>query len=101
MAMTSRKGRMRFRVTGLEDRLDKELNKDGLQVVSFAGKEKISDLFHFEIDLTCGSPSIDLAKVVGNPALLSFDGPQGPRHIHGIVSRLQLRERGAARTTYR
>jgi len=83
-------------VTGLEDGLDKELNKDGLQVVSFLGKEKISDLFHFEIDFYLRVALARSGQGARKPAQLSFDGPQGPRYVHGMVSRLQLRDRGRA-----
>ena len=54
-----------------------------LRVVRFAGREAISTLFEFRLEVA--SETVPLADLVGQPALLKIDGLEGVRHVHGFV----------------
>ncbi|HEX5753974.1 MAG TPA: type VI secretion system tip protein TssI/VgrG [Archangium sp.] len=60
-----------------------------LNVVRFAGHEGVSSLYEFQLDLACEDPALVFADIVGKPALLKIEGEQGPRHVHGIISRFE------------
>ncbi len=57
-----------------------------LRVVGFTGKEELSHLFSFHLDLASEDWEIDLNAVVGQPAALTIKSVEGERTIHGIVS---------------
>ncbi len=57
-----------------------------LRVVGFSGKEELSHLFSFHLDLASEDWEIDLDAVVGQPASLTIKSLEGERTIHGIVS---------------
>jgi len=66
---------------------------DNLQVKSIAGKEKLSGLFKFQVDLISQTGNLDFKKVVGQKvtAKLSIDddgklGDGGYRYFNGIVT---------------
>lgn len=83
--------RFLFEVTGLSQTL---------RVVRFAGREGLSELFHFEIVLA-SEDGIAAADVVGKTALLSLKTDEGElRYVHGIVSRFVCGDSGKKLTLY-
>ncbi len=83
--------RFLFEVTGLSQTL---------RVVRFAGREGLSELFHFELVLA-SEDGIAAADVVGKPALLSLKTDLGElRHVSGIVSRFVCGDSGKKLTMY-
>ncbi|MGE5693398.1 MAG: contractile injection system protein, VgrG/Pvc8 family, partial [Candidatus Zixiibacteriota bacterium] len=57
-----------------------------LRVVGFTGREELSRLFNFQLELASEDWEIDLNAVVGQPASLAIKSLEGERVIHGIVS---------------
>ena len=56
-----------------------------LRVARFSGREGLSELFHFDILVTCDDGSIGFESVVGRPAVLTLPiGNDEPRHVHGL-----------------
>ncbi len=66
-----------------------ELPEDTFSVVSFSGRERISGLFHFEIQLVSDDPQISYDDVVNKRAKFTMirEGDKVP--ISGIVSELK------------
>ena len=92
MAATGDTARFTFAIEGLSE---------PIWVARFEGEEAISQLFHFQILLTCKDPNVAFADVIGKPALLTLDTSESePRHIHGIVSRFVLGDEGKKFTAY-
>ncbi|MET0404865.1 MAG: type VI secretion system tip protein TssI/VgrG, partial [Cystobacter sp.] len=60
-----------------------------LRVVSFTGRESLSELYEFQLQLASEEPALSFSEVVGQPALLIIEGEEEPRHIHGLVSRFE------------
>ncbi len=54
-----------------------------LRVVRFGGHEGISSLFDFRLEVASSTFSLDI--LVGKSALLTIEGVDGPRYIHGYV----------------
>ncbi|MFZ6184211.1 type VI secretion system Vgr family protein [Nannocystis pusilla] len=54
-----------------------------LRVVRFTGREAISALFEFRIELAAATISLD--ELVGKPAVLTIEGLHATRHVHGLV----------------
>lgn len=54
-----------------------------LRVVRFGGHEAISTLFEYRLEVA--SATLPLDSLVGKPALLTIEGVEGPRYIHGFV----------------
>lgn len=69
-------------------------------VVRFRGSEGVSTLFRFDIELASPDPAIDLDAVVGQAGTLTIVTGAGPRHVHGIVSRIEVASAGRATTRY-
>lgn len=57
--------------------------EEELRVVRFSGQEAVSE--PFEIRLEIASAMIALDALVGKDALLTIEGVDGPRYIHGLV----------------
>jgi type VI secretion system secreted protein VgrG len=55
----------------------------GLQVLSFNGKEAISELFVFELEVIIDEPDLDAPGLMYRAAFLSFNG--GKEGIHGQI----------------
>ncbi len=55
-----------------------------LRVVRFQGHEAISSLFEFRLEIA-SSDVLAFADLIGKPALLTIDGIEGERHVHGFV----------------
>lgn len=67
------------------------LGQDKLLLAGFSGREAISELFSFQLDLLSVEPQIDFSAIVGQRVTIAvtlFDGTRRP--IHGIVSQFAL-----------
>ena len=71
-----------------------------LYVLEFTGDEAISELFNFNLVLGCSSSDLDFDKVIGEPAVLTLATQNGPRYVHGMVSRFRYVMRGRNHTVY-
>ncbi|MDC0721499.1 type VI secretion system Vgr family protein [Nannocystis bainbridge] len=54
-----------------------------LRVVRFTGREALSSLFEFRIELAAATMPLD--ELVGKPAVLTIEGLHATRHVHGHV----------------
>ncbi len=91
MPEASRDVQVELKVVGLDQQL---------YVMQFWGQEGISQLFQFQLVLAAETPSLDLESVVGQPGVLTLSSVVGKRHVNGIVSRFQVREKGRNFTIY-
>ncbi|MGH8411244.1 MAG: type VI secretion protein, partial [Pseudomonas sp.] len=73
-------------------RLDVAGLSNAFEVLSFAGRESISEPFVFDVDLLIEDPTLDLAGLLYRSASLLF-GPEG-NVIHGQLHELVQREHG-------
>jgi len=80
-----------FQVDGLSNEL---------RVMRFEGREGVSELFHFDVLVSCPDNDIAFADVVGQSAVLTFRVGDEPRHVHGIVSSFEEGEEGKKLTAY-
>jgi type VI secretion system secreted protein VgrG len=60
-----------------------------LGVVSLQGREALSELFHFRLELALDDVEADFSGVVGKPGLITIDREEGKRFVSGIVSRFE------------
>lgn len=60
------------------------LENSGLQVLSFQGKESISQPYLFEINLVNKHIRFDITQLLSKPAYLAFT-PTGMNGVHGII----------------
>jgi type VI secretion system secreted protein VgrG len=77
------------------------LDETTLEVVQFEGRETVSRLFHFSLDLVSRDAWIDFDEVIGQPALVTIQGDPAPRHVSAIVCRFEQAGRGTDFTRYR
>ncbi|HCI2813278.1 TPA: type VI secretion system tip protein VgrG, partial [Pseudomonas aeruginosa] len=70
-----------------------------LQVLSFSGREAISQPFAFDLDLVGERPVPDLESLLHKPAFLTL-GPAG-NGIHGLVRSAGQGDSGKRLTRYR
>ncbi|WP_459731020.1 contractile injection system protein, VgrG/Pvc8 family [Pseudomonas sp. MHK4] len=73
-------------------RLDVAGLSNAFEVLSFAGRESISEPFVFDVDLLIEDPTLDLASLLYRSASLFF-GPAG-NAIHGQLHELVQRDHG-------
>jgi len=67
-----------------------DLEKDAVHVLSFEGKEKISDLFEYRINLISEDPALDSSKILNKPASFILNrGDEDPIKIHGLISHIE------------
>ena len=71
-----------------------------LNVVRFRGREGMSELFEFEVEFVSDDTAIDFDSVIGKPGLLEMSTNDGPRFVHGIVSRFEEVGGGQQHTLY-
>ena len=62
------------------------------RIVSVKGQEAVSEQFRFSVLFESPGEFLSLDEVVGQDALLTVEGQQGTRYVHGIVAQLQERE---------
>lgn len=60
-----------------------EGSDEELRVVRFSGREAISTLFEFRVEIA--ACTVPLEELVGKPAVLTIEGLHAPRHVHGLV----------------
>jgi type VI secretion system secreted protein VgrG len=64
------------------------LGEDALLLTAFTGREEISRLFQFQLDLLSNNDAVAPADVVGQPVTWAVhDVDSGPRFFHGHVNR--------------
>lgn len=67
------------------------LGEDVLLLAGLSGREAISEMFSFHLDLLGEGPPIDFSTIIGQTVTISVAGLNGtPRYINGIVSRFAL-----------
>ena len=67
-----------------------ELKNETINVLSFEGKEKISDLFEYQIRIISDNPALDSSKILNKSAVFTFNrGEDDPIKIHGIISNIE------------
>ena len=67
-----------------------ELKNDNINVLSFEGKEKISELFEYQIRIISDDPALDSSKILNKSATFVFNrGEEDPFKIHGIISHFE------------
>jgi type VI secretion system secreted protein VgrG len=79
----------------------KPLAVDKLQIVSLKGREQISRLFQFELDLVSSDPDIDFADVVNKPATLTMLRIDQEVKLCGIIADFQAGGKTADWVAYR
>lgn len=72
-----------------------------LRVVAFTGREELSRLFSFQLEMASDDWEIDLNAVVGQPAALTIKSLNEERTIHGIVSRMEEGGKGEKFAPYK
>lgn len=60
------------------------LDKDALEVVSFTGREALSELYEFDVVLISKKDDLDLDSIIGAPASLTLTGKEGSFTYHGL-----------------
>lgn len=66
------------------------LGEDALLLTGFTGREGISMLFRFRLDLMSLNPSIDFKAIMGQNVTVSVELPDGgQRYFNGIISRFR------------
>jgi len=79
-----------FRSAGEADFIFRAQDYQGdLRVVRFSGREVVSELFRFNLQLASEDGDIDFESVVGKPAILTIFGEEGERYINGLVFRFK------------
>ncbi|HZF11281.1 MAG TPA: type VI secretion system tip protein TssI/VgrG [Thermoanaerobaculia bacterium] len=71
----------------LQATLETPLGKDKLLLRSFSGEEKISGLFHFELEMRSEDPDVDFSQIVGKSATITlYLSDDGKRYLNGLVA---------------
>lgn len=78
-----------------------DLGTDALLITGFRGREAISQLFSFELDLLADK-AIDFSQLLGQKATVALRlGDDSERHFNGIVRRLSQGDADNELTSYR
>ncbi|MEO7329887.1 MAG: type VI secretion system tip protein TssI/VgrG [Minicystis sp.] len=72
-----------------------------LTVVSLRGREAISELFRFEIEVIGADPSLDFDALLGAAAHLRLTRDSEERHVHGVVAEIALGDAAESAGRYR
>jgi len=73
-----------------------------IHVLSFEGKERISDLFEFKIDIVSDNAELDSSVILNNVATFVWNrGDEDPIKIHGIISHFEQLGNVAGYTYYK
>ncbi|HRN25162.1 MAG: type VI secretion system tip protein VgrG [Ignavibacteriaceae bacterium] len=73
-----------------------ELDDENIGVVSFEGREEISNIFEYEIVLATDNPQLDSSKILNKTASFTMiRSDESTAEIHGIIS--QVEQFGSAR----
>jgi type VI secretion system secreted protein VgrG len=68
-------------------RITTPLGDDALLVTAVTGEERISGLFHFDLELIGRESKVDFDQIVGKAVTLSVETTKGKRYTNGFVSR--------------
>src|SRR5262245_28321354 len=84
-------------------RVSTALGADAVLLTGLRGREALSQLYEFELDLMAERDRpADFAKVLGQPALVELDLPgKKKRFFHGVINRFSQGRRDAAFAYYR
>jgi type VI secretion system secreted protein VgrG len=74
---------------------------DALQVVSLKGREQISHLFQFDLDLVSSDPDIDFTDVVNKPATLTMLRIDQEVQLRGMIADFEVGGKTADWVAYR
>ncbi|NQZ30945.1 MAG: type VI secretion system tip protein VgrG [Oceanospirillaceae bacterium] len=79
--------------------------QEQFHLVRMEGKESISQLFQFNVELVCEDPELAIETLVGQAAVITImdatvDGSELIRYMHGIVSQMEIGQLGISQTTY-
>lgn len=81
------------------------LGEDKLLLSGFSGKEALSELFEFELDLLAdNATTVDFDKLIGQKVSFGVQGVDTrlePRHLHGIVTQFSQGARDFEFTAFR
>jgi type VI secretion system secreted protein VgrG len=70
--------------------IDTPLGKDELLLTGFYGREAVSRLFSFQLDLLSEKPDIEAKDIVGKPVTFAVYPGQSTRYFNGVVSRFAM-----------
>ena len=77
------------------------LGKQALLLVGLEGRETLSGLYSFQLDLLSEEPSIAFDKILGQKATVELTLPNADkRYFSGIIKRISQAERGMTFTRY-
>ncbi|MEP0848526.1 MAG: type VI secretion system tip protein VgrG [Phycisphaerae bacterium] len=62
---------------------------DLFKVVAFTGREEISQLFHFRVEVCTSDTDVAMEDVVGKACTLVITGQTGERYVNGIVRQFE------------
>jgi type VI secretion system secreted protein VgrG len=66
------------------------IEKGSINVLSFEGEERISELFEYRIRFISADPALDSSKILNNAAAFTLNrGDEDPLKIHGIISEFE------------
>ncbi len=85
---------MAYRTEASEARFTFEIGNDAnvFRVVSFEGRERVSELFHFTVDLAVEgalSEDFQFEPLLGKESCLRILSDEEDRYVHGIVSEIE------------
>ncbi len=72
-----------------------------LKVIKFTGREALSELFQFQLELALEDVEPDFEAILGKPAMLTIEGNEGTRYICGIVSKFEQSSEPTRLTQYK
>ncbi len=82
--------------------LETPLGPDAFGVHSFTGREMLSGLFHFQVELLSEAPDISIDRLLGKPVTLRLPlADNKNRYINGIVSQFTRGDQDNTWTIYR
>jgi type VI secretion system secreted protein VgrG len=74
---------------------------DQLHVLSFEGREAISQYYELKLVLACENQELDLMEAVLKPAFVTLEAAGNKRLIHGVVNHMTQHETARNFTVYR
>ncbi|MCC6360722.1 MAG: type VI secretion system tip protein VgrG [Phycisphaerales bacterium] len=77
-----------------------DLTNEDLKVVSITGREEISSLYSFRLELRSDDAEVDFTTLVGKACQIEIRATSGTRYINGIVRRFERLGEGSKQTYY-
>lgn len=81
-------------------RVTTELGNDDVLCREIKGKENLSALFTYYVELLSPDPAVELEKLLASPLALHIEGTGYQRHIHGIVTEAEYLGRETLTSRY-